>query len=70
MRYTSGTQSEREEDYVESARRDAQTILSPQFAEVHGVDVSDEMLRLGQGRLKDPQNVQLHGSTRDELRLP
>lgn len=87
MQYTSGTQTENEKDYMESARRDAGTILkylggadtktwkaidlgcgpgriiqvlAPRFAEVHGVDVSDEMLRLGRERMKEHPNVQLH----------
>jgi ubiquinone/menaquinone biosynthesis C-methylase UbiE len=87
MQYTSGTQTENESDYLESARRDAATILkylgdadtrtwkaldvgcgpgriiqvlAPRFGEVHGVDVSDEMLRLGRERLKEHPNVQLH----------
>jgi len=87
MQYTSGTQSEKEEDYVKSAERDTAPILryldgadtrtwkaldvgcgvgrliqvlAPRFAEVHGVDVSDEMLKLGRERLKPFPNVQLH----------
>ncbi len=87
MQYTSGTQSEDEKDYMESARRDAGTVLkylgdvdtktwkaldlgcgpgrmiqvlAPRFAEVHGTDVSDEMLRIGRERLKDFPNVTLH----------
>ena len=35
-------------------------VLAPRFAEVHGVDVSDEMLRLGRERMKEHPNVQLH----------
>lgn len=87
MQYTSGTQTENEQDYVKSAERDAATILkylggadtktwkgldvgcgvgriiqvlAPRFAEIHGVDVSDEMLRLGRDRLKAFPHVQLH----------
>ncbi len=87
MKYTSGTQTDREEDYVESARRDAASFLkyigdrdtrswkaldvgcgggriieqlAPRFAEVHGVDVSDEMVLRASERLKDLPNVRLH----------
>ena len=35
-------------------------VLAPRFAEVHGVDVSDEMIRIGSDRLKELPNVRLH----------
>ncbi|HXX93062.1 MAG TPA: methyltransferase domain-containing protein [Planctomycetota bacterium] len=87
MQYTSGTQTEKEEDYVKSAERDAATILrylgdaptktwkaldvgcgvgriiqvlAPRFGEVHGVDVSDEMLKLARERLSAQPHVQFH----------
>jgi SAM-dependent methyltransferase len=96
MQYTSGTQTENENDYMESARRDAGTILkylgdtdtkswraldlgcgpgriiqvlAPRFAEVHGVDVSDEMLRLGRERMKEHPNVTLHRVEGTSLRM-
>ena len=96
MQYTSGTQTEQEEDYVKSSILDANVILkrlgsedtkawkaldvgcgvgriiqqlAPRFAEVHGVDVSDEMLRLAGERLKPFPNVQLHRLDGTDLKL-
>jgi ubiquinone/menaquinone biosynthesis C-methylase UbiE len=87
MQYTSGTQTEKEEDYVKSAERDAATILkylggadtktwkaldvgcgvgrisqvlAPRFSEIHGVDVSDEMLKLAQERHAALPHVHFH----------
>ena len=95
MQYTSGTQSEREEDYVQSSIRDSNTILkylgneetkswkaldvgcgvgriiqqlAPRFGEVHGVDVSDEMLNLAKERLRPFPNVHLHRLDGTDLR--
>ena len=36
--------------------------LSRHFAEIHGVDVSDEMIRLAQERLRDTPNAHAHHS--------
>lgn len=96
MQYTSGTQTEREEDYVQSSIRDANAILkylgpedtktwkaldvgcgvgriiqqlAPRFGEVHGVDVSDEMLRLAGDRLKEFPNVRLHRLDGTDLKI-
>jgi ubiquinone/menaquinone biosynthesis C-methylase UbiE len=87
MQYTSGTQTEKEEDYVRSAERDAATILkylggadtktwkaldvgcgvgrisqvlAPRFAAIHGVDVSDEMLRMAKERHAAFPHVHFH----------
>lgn len=95
MQYTSGTQTEREEDYVESAKRDAGWILkllgpedtsawraldlgcgvgrivtqlAPRFGEVHGVDVSDEMLRHAKERHASLTNVHFHRIGGKDLR--
>ena len=87
MQYTSGVRSGEEQDYVASARRDADTIrrylgqvdtsgwtaldlgcgagriireLAPSIGTVHGVDVSDEMIRKSTERLEGLPNVELH----------
>jgi ubiquinone/menaquinone biosynthesis C-methylase UbiE len=96
MQYTSGTQTEREDDYLQSSIRDSNAILkylgeedtktwkaldvgcgagriiqllAPRFGEVHGVDVSDEMLRLAGERLKPFPNVRLHRLDGTDLRI-
>jgi cyclopropane fatty-acyl-phospholipid synthase-like methyltransferase len=96
MQYTSGTQTESEQDYLASAQRDADTILkylggadtkswraidlgcgvgrimqvlAPRFGEIHGVDVSDEMLRHAKERLKEHGHVRLHRIEGKDLKL-
>ena len=41
--------------------------LSPHFAEIHGLDVSDEMIALARQRLRDLPNVHLHVTTGSTL---
>jgi len=41
--------------------------LSPFFREIHGVDVSDEMIRLAQERLRDTPNAYPHHSSGSDL---
>ena len=96
MQYTGGTDTNNEQDYVDAAIRDANTIrkylgdvdtkewkaldvgcgagrivqqLAPQFAEVHGVDVSDEMIKLATERLKPFDHVKLHRTDGADLKM-
>ncbi|HTS64909.1 MAG TPA: class I SAM-dependent methyltransferase [Candidatus Acidoferrales bacterium] len=43
--------------------------LSRHFAEIHGVDVSDEMIRLAEERLRDIPNAKAHHSSGSDLAL-
>ncbi len=96
MQYTSGTQTENEADYLESAKRDAAvikkhlagadtktwrvidlgcgvgriiTVLAPEFGEIHGVDVSDEMLKHAEERHKAFPHVKFHRIDGRDLKL-
>jgi ubiquinone/menaquinone biosynthesis C-methylase UbiE len=43
-------------------------ILAPRFGEIHGVDVSDDMLKLAEERLKDLPHVKLHRVDGNDLK--
>src|SRR6266545_3654541 len=43
--------------------------MSARFGEVHGVDVSDEMIRLARERLRDVPNAHPHHGTGSDLSL-
>src|SRR5208283_4002533 len=43
--------------------------MSRHFAEIHGVDVSDEMIRLARERLRNTANAHAHSSSGSDLAL-
>ncbi|MFN7993913.1 MAG: class I SAM-dependent methyltransferase [Bryobacteraceae bacterium] len=43
--------------------------MSADFAEIHGTDVSDEMIRLAAGKLRDVPNAHVHHTERSDLSI-
>jgi len=43
--------------------------MSRHFAEIHGVDVSDEMIRMARERLRDTPNAHPHHGTGSDLAM-